>query len=79
MAGKLKGSGIVDASVTEVQLSANINASLALAANVYNQANAAYAQANGATSLAQTAYNQASLAYTAANNSGNTVAKVGLS
>lgn len=74
MAGKLKGSGIVDASVTEVQLSANINASLALAANVYNQANAAYAQANGATSLAQTAYNQASLAYTAANNSGNTVA-----
>lgn len=67
MAGKLKGSAIVDASVTEVQLAANIVATLAQAANAYNQANAA-------TGLAQTAYNQASLAYTAANNSGNTVA-----
>jgi hypothetical protein len=67
MAGKLKGSAIVDASVTEVQLAANIVATLAQAANAYNQANAA-------TGLAQTAYNQATLAYTAANNSGNTVA-----
>lgn len=73
MAGKIKGSALVDASVTEVQLAANVNATLALAANVYNHANNAYNQANAATGLAQTAYNQGSLAYTTANNSGNTV------
>jgi hypothetical protein len=63
MAGKLKGSALVDASVTEVQLAANIVSALANAAQVY-----------GAIALAQTAYNQGSLAFDAANNSANTVA-----